>query len=87
MKTYLATTKGSKGGSVTLKTARSAAKAVRGDRPAGRFLVTESSNSKELHDRFLGAIVHGAKSGTGVQVHSKAVSKRVGVSRKVAKKK
>lgn len=53
--------KGSKNGRVTLKAARSAAKAVRGDRPAGQFLTEKSSNWKVLHERYLGEIVRGTR--------------------------
>ena len=61
MKTLATSAKGSKGHGVTLKSARSAATAVRGNRPAGRFLVSEASKTKSVHERFLGEIVHGAK--------------------------
>jgi len=55
------TMKGSKHGRVTLKVARSAARAVRGDRPAGQFVSEKSSNWKVLHERYLGEIVRGAR--------------------------
>lgn len=89
MKTHAAAQKAVKSGNVTLTEAREAARAVRGERPTGTFLITESSKAKSLHDRFLGDIVHGpAKAGSSAHVFGpkRAAAKKT-VMKKYARKK
>ncbi len=45
-------------GGVTLKQAREAAEAVKGDRPRGKFALIASTKSKSLREKYLGEIVH-----------------------------
>lgn len=61
MRVYSLTVKGSRSsGGVTLKQAREAAEAVKGDRPRGKFTLVASSKSKSLREKYLGEIVHSA---------------------------
>lgn len=55
-------TKSSKTPPLTVEAVRAAAEALRGTRPAGKFLAVSPKRSKQLHDQFLGDIVRARKS-------------------------
>lgn len=89
MKTHAAVLRAVKSENVTLAEARQAARAVKGDRPTGSFLTSESSKAKSMHARYLGDIVHGpAKAGSTVHAFGpKRAAAKNAVMRKCAKKK
>ena len=57
MKTESTSIKQKRAGGVTLGEARAAARAVRGDRPKGKFVVLTPAKSRELREKYLGTIV------------------------------
>lgn len=81
--------KRAKSGGVTLKKARQAARAVKGNRPAGTFVVVKASKSKALRERYLGVIVHSpSRAGSGSRVSwETGASAKHGAVRMYAKKK
>ncbi len=57
MKSESVSIKNKKARGVTLLEARAAARAVRGDRPKGKFIVLSPAKSRELREKYLGQIV------------------------------
>ena len=65
MKTDVPTSKQPKTGRVTLREARAAVRAVKGDRPRGKFVTVSASRLEDLRDKYLGLILHGASASAG----------------------
>jgi hypothetical protein len=74
---------------LTLGEARQAARAAKGSRPTGTFIVLESGKARALRKRYLGEIVRAyGKSGSSSRVASaNGASSKHAVTGKVAKKK
>jgi len=88
MKVYSATAKSDKSGVVTLQEARRVAQLVKGSRPTGKFVLVKSKKYKELHDRYLGEIVHTTSpSSKGHASSAERSSSKTAGARPAAKKK
>ena len=89
MKTRTAIQRTVKAHRLTLGEARRAARAAKGSRPTGTFIVLESGKAKALRKRYLGEIVraHGKSGSSPRTVLSNGAFSKHAVTGKVAKKK